>query len=615
MRKLIPLLLLSLPLSVSAASTELERIEPANWWVGMNNPKVQVTLYGENIGHLRPTLTAKGVTIQKTVSVENPNYLFLYLNIGKDVDASVLRIDLKDNKNVVTTIDFPLLARNSGSKNREGFNTSDVMYLVTPDRFANGDETNDSLEYMPDKLNRSHNGGRHGGDIEGLRQSLDYLDDMGFTAVWLNPVLENNMPSYSYHGYAITDLYKVDARYGSNEEYKEFINEAHDKDIKVIMDMIMNHVGSEHWFVNDRPTSDWLNYDANYVRTSHHRNTVQDPYASEDDKKQFSDGWFVQTMPDLNQRNELLADYLIQNTIWWVEYSGLDGIRMDTYPYPDKNFMGRWTCEVMAEYPNFNIVGEEWTSNPAIVSYWQGGKTNHDGYTSCLPSLMDFPIQEAMANSLKKVDDNSSDDFDEAYRKLTLDFLYSDPSNLVVFPDNHDMERFYSQMGNDLARFQMGINYFLTIRGIPQIFYGTEVLMPEAGGSDHGHLRADFPGGWSGDKINAFTGKGLSDDQKNTQMTFKKLLNWRKNKDVIHNGKLMHYAPENGVYVFFRYNDEEKVMVVMNKNEKATSINVSRFEQMIENASSATDVLTGKKQSLKTSLSIPAMTTSIFELK
>ena len=352
---------------------------------------------------------------------------------------------------------------------------------------------------------------------------------MGFTAIWLNPVLENDMPDYSYHGYAATDFYKVDQRFGSNEEYRALIAKAKDKGIKIIMDMILNHCGSEHWFVKDMPTDDWVNFGGEYVNTSHRRNTVQDIHASEYDKRMFSDGWFVKTMPDLNQRNPLLATYLIQNTIWWIEYSGLSGIRMDTYPYPDKDFMTDWTCAIRAEYPNFNTVGEEWVNNPAIVSYWQEGKDNHDDYTSCLPSLMDFPIQYALAQALVQEEKQYGSGLIELYKMLSQDFLYADPYSLVVFPDNHDMDRFFTQVNEDLDLFKMGIAYILTLRGTPQLYYGTEILMDNEGApGDHGIIRTDFPGGWKGDEVNGFTGKGLSEQQKEAKAYIKKLLNWRK---------------------------------------------------------------------------------------
>ncbi len=615
MRYYLIFLLCIFSVTANGQNQAISKVEPENWWLGMENQSLQILLYGDNITHLRPKINHLGVTINKTVTVENPNYLFLYLTVGDDTSVGDMVIDFYNQDKKVQSINYPLLARTENSSNREGFNSSDVMYLITPDRFANGAPENDNMNNMLEQANRADKSGRHGGDIAGIHQQLDYIDEMGFTSIWLNPVLENNMAKYSYHGYAATDLYKVDSRFGSNEEYKAFITAAGKRDIKVIMDMILNHVGTEHWFVKDAPTADWVNFAGEYSRTSHRRNTIQDLYASEYDKKQFSDGWFVATMPDLNQRNALLADYLIQNSIWWIEYSGLAGIRMDTYPYPDKDFMNRWTCEIMQEYPDFNIVGEEWVTDPAIVSYWQADKVNHDGYTSCLRSLMDFPIQHALVEGLATEEKTYNSGLIKTYEMLAKDFLYADPTELVTFPDNHDMNRFFTQVDQDIDLFHMGINYILTMRGVPQIYYGTEVLMHnDKVKRDHGEIRADFPGGWSGDQVNAFTGKGLTREQKSAQEQLRTLLNWRKDKTVIHDGKLMQFTAEDGVYVFFRYNDKEKVMIVMNKNQQAYHLDLTRFNEMLDDKSMATEVLTGKKHSLGKALPLIAKTTHIFEL-
>lgn len=610
----------TLSLPTIAAAPDISRIEPANWWAGMKNPNLQLLVYGEDIGHLNAKVNHPSVSVEKIVRVENNNYLFLYLKIAPSVTATNVEIELFDKNQRVKTIEYPLLAREQDSAMRKGFDSSDVMYLITPDRFANGDTRNDNIDGMLEKLNRGDKNGRHGGDIEGVRQSLDYISDMGFTAIWLNPVLENDMHRLSYHGYAATDFYKVDARFGSNEEYKRFIAEAKSKGIKVIMDMILNHSGSEHWFVKDMPSPSWINYEGKYTPTSHVRQTVQDLYASEFDKQAFSDGWFDTVMPDLNQNNELMADYLIQNSLWWIEYTDLAGIRMDTYPYPDKNFMARWTCEVMSEYPHFNIVGEEWVTVPATAAYWQRGKVNHDGYSSCLPSLMDFPMQQALIDGLTGDDKPWRTSLVDTYEKLALDYLYSSPSDLVTFADNHDMSRILTQVNGDEELFYMAINYLLTMRGTPQIYYGTEILMDNnSAPHDHAVIRSDFPGGWQGDKANAFTQVGLSAAQKQTQEHFKKLLNWRKEKSVIHHGKLMQFVPFEGVYVYFRYDDNDTVMVIMNKNEEAKAIDLSRFSERLNGFKTATDVVTGQTQKFDDKqtgkLKLNAKTTHIFELK
>lgn len=601
---------------VLTAQDRIQRVEPPNWWVGMNNPELQLLVYGEDITSWAPAIDYAGVSIASTVRTTNSNYIFIYLNIAPDTKPGTFDIEFKKDGKIMEKYAYSLWSREAGSAMREGFNTSDVMYLITPDRFVNGDPGNDNVEGMLEKANRSFEGGRHGGDIEGISKSLDYIGDMGFTAIWLNPILENDMHTYSYHGYAATDFYKVDSRYGSNEAYRKLSKDAKAKGIKMIMDMIVNHCGSEHWFVKDPPTDDWINFGGEYVQTSHRRFANQDIYASEYDKKHFSDGWFVRTMPDMNQRNELLGDYLIFNTIWWIEYVDLAGIRMDTYPYPDKDFMSRWTCEVMREYPYFNIVGEEWITNPAIVSYWQEGKVNHDGYTSCLPSLMDFPLQDALKKALTQVDHPHFSGLVVLYEALGMDFLYPHPDNLVVFPDNHDMDRFYTQVGEDFDLFKMGMTYFATVRGVPQIYYGTEILMENSGHpGDHGVIRSDFPGGWAGDKVNAFTRTGLTAKQKEAQDYLKRLLNWRKTKKVIHEGKLMQFSPNNGIYAFVRYSESEKVMVILNKNPKDTEVDMTRYAEMTKGHVSGKDVATSQSYNVHGKMTIPAKTALILELK
>jgi glycosidase len=603
--------------SLLFSQPSVERVEPPNWWVGMHNPSLQLMLYGQDLAGLRPVVDHPGITVTKTLSTGNPNYLFIYLSIGTECLPGSFEIKLTDRENrQAASFSYTLQAREEGSAERKGFGPEDVLYLITPDRFANGDPGNDDIDGMPDKVDRSDRDGRHGGDIRGIVESLDYLAGMGFTAIWLNPVLENNMPRYSYHGYAATDFYRVDERFGSNAEYRDLIRQAKAKGIKVIMDMILNHCGSEHWFVEDPPTSDWINFGGEYVNTSHRRNTIQDIHASDYDKRMFSDGWFVSTMPDLNQRNPLLADYLIANTIWWIEYAGLSGIRMDTYPYPDKDFMSRWTCEVMAEYPRFNIVGEEWVTEPAIVSYWQAGKINHDGYHSCLPSLMDFPMQHALSIGLTGAERQYGSGMIRIYEMLAMDFLYPDPYQLVIFPDNHDMARFFTQVNQDPGLFRLGLACMATMRGTPQFYYGTEVLMHSSEAPDnHGLIRSDFPGGWDGDMVNAFTGEGLTDDQRMMQEYMQKLLNWRKTSKAVHEGKLMQFVPEKGIYVYFRYTDDERVMVVLNKNQETTLLRTDRFSEMLQGSLTAKEVLSGNTFNLGYEIRVPATSALILELE
>lgn len=590
----------------------IERMEPANWWVGMKHNQIQLLVYGKDISSLRPSISYEGVTLNSSMLVENPNYLFLDITISDEAKAGEVPVSFTEDGQEVLSRNFSLLDRKEDRQNIEGFNTTDAIYLITPDRFANGKPDNDNIAPLKEQVNRSFKGGRHGGDIEGIRKNIDYIKDLGFTAIWLNPLLENDMEEYSYHGYSTTDYYKVDSRFGTNEEYQAMAEEARAKGVKLIMDMIVNHCGSEHWWMKDLPMRDWVNQWPEYTGTNHRKTVLQDPYVSDIDKKVFTDGWFVPTMPDLNQRNPLMAQYLLQNSIWWVEYLGLSGIRMDTYPYPDEAYMTAWTKGMMIEYPDLNIVGEEWYEWPTIVSYWQKGKANPNGYTSYLRSVMDFPVQAEMSRALT-LEESWGSGFIKLYEMVAQDFLYPDPMNLVIFPDNHDMQRIYGQMGEDIDLFNQAIVYVATMRGIPQYYYGTEILM--SGSGDHGIVRSDFPGGWDGDKVNAFTGEGLTKKQKEAQAMFKKLLNWRKGAEVIHTGKLRHFIPQNGVYVYFRYTDEQKVMVVLNKLKKGDEMPLERYQEMLEGVTSGTDVLSGEKYELEETLKLSPKQALILELE
>ncbi len=595
--------LIFLSFSATAAPEKLERVEPAFWWVGMKNPALQLLINGPQISNLQPVITYAGVRVDQVIRVQSPNYLFLDLTILDNKTATSFEIDFQKDGKSVLRYTYKLLARRKGSAERQGFNNSDLMYLITPDRFVNGDPSNDSVASLYEKADRSNPGGRHGGDIQGVINSLDYLKEMGFTAIWDNPVLENNQKDYSYHGYAISDFYKVDARFGSNEQYQKMGAIATSKGIKHIMDMIVNHCGSEHWWMKDLPTADWINNGNKFFPTNHKKSTIQDPYVSDSDYRGMADGWFVETMPDLNQRNPLLATYLIQNAIWWIEYADLAGIRMDTYPYPDKAFMSTWSCSIMNEYPNFNIVGEEWNGNPAIVAFWQRGKHNPNGYVSCLPSLMDFPLQENLANAL-----NNPNSWNNLYETLANDFQYANPTNLVFFPDNHDMTRYFTQVQEDYGFYKLGIIYALTINRVPQIYYGTEILTTSPKERNDGLIRSDFPGGWKDDAVNAFTNKGLKPLQLEAKAFLKKLATWRKTAAVIHTGKLKHFVPENNLYVYFRYNEEQTVMVVLNKDAKEVELDPQRFAECIGSFATGKDVISDKTVSLKQKMVVPAKT-------
>ena len=588
----------------------LKSIEPPSWWTGFKNPSLQLMVHGERISETRPEINYEGVELVASSAVENPNYLFLDLRLSPTVKPGKFEILFKQNGKTIIASNYELKAREQGSSQRVGFNTSDVMYLIMPDRFVNGDPSNDSKDDQLEKANRNNPDGRHGGDLKGIMDHLDYIKDNGYTAIWVNPVLENNMPSVSYHGYSTTDFYKVDSRFGSNADYQKLSAEAKKMGIKMVMDMIFNHIGLSHWWMKDMPTKDWLNSYPDVKITNHKKATVQDPYASKIDAKEFTDGWFVPSMPDLNQRNQYLATYLIQNSIWWIEYVGLDGIRMDTYPYPDKQMMADWTRKVMEEYPYFNIVGEEWHTNPAIVSFWQRGKINSNGYVSYMPSCMDFPVQNAIVQSM-----TNDWGFNHLYETLALDFLYPKADNLVIFADNHDTERFFSAIGEDIPKYKTATTFLMTTRGIPQTYYGDEILMTGFKRDGDGKMRKDFPGGWEGDQINGFKGVGLTADQADVQQFMKKLLNWRKGKDIIHNGSLKHYYPMDNFYVYFRYNEKETVMVILNTNTEAKTLKTSRFAESLKGFTSGKEVMSGAMVNDLNNIVVPAKTSMILELK
>ncbi|GAA0857450.1 glycoside hydrolase family 13 protein [Aliiglaciecola litoralis] len=580
----------------------------------MVNPKLQLMVHADNIATSSPQLSYSGVTIESVQRTDNENYLFINLLLDKDVKPGIFEIAFKHGEKTISSYTYELKARKPNSAQRQGFSSKDVVYLITPDRFANGDPSNDSIDGLKEGVNRLSKGGRHGGDLQGIIDNLDYITDMGFTQIWTMPIMENDMQTHSYHGYSTTDYYRVDPRYGSNELYVELSEKAAGQGIGIIQDVILNHIGSEHWWMKDKPSADWINNNGEFSPTSHMRESLHDPHAVKSDITRFNDGWFVPTMPDLNQRNPLLATYLIQNSIWWVEYAQLSGLRVDTYSYSDMRFLSNWTRQIMQEYPNLNVVGEEWSVNPSITSFWQKGSVRHSDYQSWLPSVMDFPTQVKLINALTKPKSWATG-LRELYESLASDFVYGDPYNLVVFADNHDMSRIFSQLDEDLDLFKMAMSYVLTTRGIPQVFYGTEILMANPGTEDHGIIRSDFPGGWQDDSSSGFSGKGLSEQQIQIQGFFRKLLNWRKSSTAITQGKLAHYTPQNGLYVYFRYTQEQRVMVILNKNDSITDLPLERYTEMLNGAKTAKNVLTDQHISLGQALSIAAKSALILELQ
>ncbi len=618
MRKLILLTGLALLAGCSeseapAVEDAILHVEPPFWWQGFEHRELQLLVHGDDVAGLSADVDYPGVSVDRVTSGDSPNYLFVYLDIAPSAAPGFFDIVLSNEERAVSH-SYELREKNPDPEYTRAYSSADIVYLITPDRFANGDESNDSVDGYEDGLDRANDYGRHGGDLAGVRQHLDYIADMGFTQIWLNPVLENAQPRASYHGYATTDFYKVDPRFGSNEEYRDLVAAAREKGIGVIMDLIVNHGGSGHWWHDDLPTKDWYNFVDTRALSTHARTTNQDPYASEYDKAGHADGWFDDAMPDLNQRNPLFADYLVQNAIWWIEYLGLSGIRQDTYPYPDKHFMTEWTRRIMQEYPHFNMVGEEWSPSPAITAYWQRGKVNSDGYESYLPSVMDFPLQMAMKESLTQPEKSWGSVWMPAYEMIGHDFLYPDPFNLMIFPDNHDMSRIYTQLDEDYDLYRMAMVFYLTMRGTPQIFYGTEVLLSHPGTESHGALRMEFPGGWTDHAINAFTGVGLDEKAREAQDFVRSLANWRKDADVIHSGKLMQFTPMGNVWAYFRYDDDDTVMVVFNRGDEARTIETARFSERLDAAATAVDVLSGESHDLSSQLTIGPRSVLLLEI-
>ncbi|RCH55860.1 alpha-amlyase [Mucilaginibacter hurinus] len=600
---------------LSASAQTIERMEPANWWTGMKYDTVNVLFYGKDISHLRADISYPGVTLIRTDTVANKNYLFLTLYIMPAAKPGIVNIRFNRLGKTVVTKKFPLLQREPNSAQRASFSQKDAIYLVFPDRFSNGNVKNDIQPALLEKtINRGNEDARHGGDIQGILNHLDYISDLGFTYIWNTPLVENDEPSYSYHGYAATDFYRIDPRFGSNEDFKKLVVEAHKRGIGVIWDVVLNHCGSEYYFIKDMPEKNWVNFPDTHIRTTHLKSTVNDRYATAIDKMEYVGGWFDGHMSDLNQANPRVAAFLIQNTIWWIEYAGISGLRVDTFSYSDKDFLTEWTKTILLEYPNMNIVGEEMTRIVAETAYWQKDKVNPDQYKCYLPTLMDFSLNDNIVSALNRSGSWFSS-WRDVYFGIAQDYHFPYPGNQLIFPDNHDLDRFYSRVGKNFQHWKLGIAMYATMRGIPQFFYGTEVLMTnEKAGSD-GQRRSDLYGGWLGDSKNVLTGKGLTDQEKEAQQYLKKLLHWRKANPDLMNGKYIHYGPgNNDVFVYSRFNAKQKVVVFLNKNSDDVTLDLERYREVIPLNSSAKDIINGRLYLLNDKLTLPAKTAIILEL-
>lgn len=574
------------------APTDAVRASPPSWWVGMNDPELQVLISGPGVGGdaLAIDLPA-GVVRVGDRALASPNHRVVDLRIAADAAPGqiVLRLAGKTGERRVVV---PLEARRPGSAEREGFGPKDAILNLMPDRYANGDPTNDRVPGMLEAADPANPAARHGGDLAGMTKALAYIADMGYTMVWPTPVLENNQPAYSYHGYAITDLYRVDPRFGSNAEYRDFVAKARAKGIGVIQDIVPNHIGHHHPWAQDPPTPTWISNGNRFVETHHGRTAVTDPYAPAVDLENFQHGWFHPTMPDLDQRDPVLARYLEQNAIWWIEYADLAGLRVDTYGYSDTAFLQGWIAAILREYPRFTIVGEEWSANPAVVAHWQQPVRDWAGVSPGTPSLMDFPLSEAIRKALTEPESFTTG-MGRIHDMLGNDRLYADPSRLVVFEGNHDKPRIYSVLGEDPAVLRIALGLVATLPRVAQFYYGTEVLMQSPVERDDLAARRSFPGGWPGDAVSAFTGKGLTDTQREMQDWMRRLLRWRAGSTAIAEGRFLHYQPRQGAYVYFRRAPEEAVMVVVNRGAAPFVFERARFEEGLQGATRGTDVLSG----------------------
>ena len=618
MKKILTALLLGGTLAMNAAQ-KIDRIEPTNWYVGMKNPSVQLMVYGKDIRSAEVSTNYPGVKIDSLVRLDSPNYLLVYMNI-KDAQPGTMKLCFKTGKNK-TNVNYELKARDMKGEDRQGFTNADVLYMLMPDRFASSGKNLEVKGLNAYKVDRSQPSLRHGGDLEGLRQHLDYFTELGVTALWFTPVLENNSPDHgktsTYHGYATTDYYRVDPRFGSNADYRRLVDEAHKKGLKVVMDMIFNHCGFEHPWVKDMPTKDWFNtpewlYPENqkytvktqtmdgeqttntkYLQTSYKLTPVLDPYASKVDLHETVDGWFVPTMPDLNQRNEHLMTYLIQNSEWWIETVGIDGIRMDTYPYADRKGMARWMEVLNEEYPNFNTVGETWVTEPAYTAAWQKDSPLQKE-NSNLKTVMDFAFFDRVNQAKNEETDAWWNGFNRIYNSLCYDYLYKDPSHVMAFIENHDTDRFLGETQDTLA-LKQALALLLTVNRIPQLYYGTEVLMNGTKQVTDGNVRKDFPGGFPGDTRSAFTTEGRTKAENDMFRWTARLLHWRQGNEVITNGKQTQFIPQNGVYVVARSYNGKNVMTVINGTSKAATMKAERYAEIIGDAQEATNILTGHK--------------------
>ena len=616
------------PGTVGDAGKRLDRIEPLSWWTGMKT-SLQLLVRGDGISLYDIRIEGgKGVLVKAVHKADSPNYCFVDVAVAEDAAPGTYWI-VFDKDGESFKYPYEITARAEGSASRKSFTTADMIYLIMPDRFANGDPSNDATPDTAEKPAREEFFGRHGGDIQGIIDHLDYIAGLGATAIWNTPLLLDNEPEGSYHGYACADYYHIDPRFGSNGLYREFVEKAHGKGLKVIMDIVTNHCGTAHWWMDDLPFKDWVHMFPEYTGTNVCFSTNMDPNASEYDLNLQESGWFVPSMPDMNLDNPYVLQYFKQWAVWWIEYAGLDGFRVDTYPYNEKGPMSGWCAAVLNEYPDFNIVGECWTSSVPQLAYWQGGNANKDGFDSHLPSIMDFPLQEAIRRALPTDSRAWGEGMTRIYDCLSHDFVYHDLSKMMIFPGNHDTDRIGDVLKRNPDRHKIVMTMMATMRGIPQIFYGDEMMFVSKDRSQgHGGLRVDFPGGWAGDTVNLFTPEGRASAVTGTdgkpvpagQLAglhdfTSRLFQWRKGKKVIHDGKTMHFLSRDNTYGYFSYDDTDAVFVFINNSRGKKHVPWSHYSEIAAGLHDGRNVLTGEAAEVSDSTCVGPRQVLVVEYK
>lgn len=614
-RQLLAILLITVSTAQLYAKKQqpwIQRLEPTFWWTDMKNPDLQLTIYGQGINTAEFSINYPGISIERKQLTDNPNFVFLYLKIAKETKAGKFNIEIKKSKQKQIQI-YELKARRSGSDSRESFTEADAVYLLMPDRFANGNTANDSVKGYYQGVNRSIPGKRHGGDIEGIISNIPYMADLGVTALWTTPLFDNNDVNYSYHHYGCSDYYKIDPRLGKNEDYLRLSEVCHNNGLKLIIDVVPNHCSSAHWWMKDLPAKDWFNVWPTYTSSNYRMTTWTDPHAAKADLQKLTNGWFAPNMPDFNLKNPLVYDYLKQVYIFWIEYANIDGMRVDTYPYNDITLAASFIQSIRNEYPKMNVVGECWVKTPAEVAYYQSGNNNKDGFDSRLTSVMDFCLKDVLATSFTEKE-SWDGGLARFYAHYAQDFVYPNTNMIMNFLDNHDIDRYSTAVKRDVALYKMGIAMLLTARGYPQIYYGTEIMIDGTPGDYQGH-RYDFPGGWATDKRNAFTAAGRTTEENEIFNYLKTLLHYRKANPVLQNGKMKQFIPYDGIYVTFRYNDSKTVMIIANNNSENKELLLDRFSEVLNGKTHATDIVSQKSQTLQNQINVPAKTVLILEVK